>query len=175
MERLGSGKRGLPMTRTSIRPALRSACLALFVALMPWFDLARPTSATWQGVPNRNVVTFGVLATPGSTAMDPKITAPVAAQLRRTLPGHGFKLIEIKSARVMTGQSVNLTLGNGFTASTQLMNPLDPNGKVQMSFELAQQGTMQFKSIVVTPADQFNFFDKMLPNGNHLLIGVGAR
>jgi hypothetical protein len=163
------------MTRTSVRPALRSAGLALLVALTPCFDLARPTSANWQGVPNRNVVMFGVLATPGSNAMDPQITAPVAAQLRRTLPGHGFKLIQIKSARVMTGQSVDLVLGSGFSASTQLLNPLDPNGKVQMSFELAQQGTMQFKSIVVTPADQFNFFDKMLPNNDHLLIGVGAR
>ena len=45
-----------------------------------------------------------------------------------------------------------------------------------MSFgTCAQQGTMQFKSIVVTPADQFNFFDKMLPNNERLLVGVGAR
>jgi hypothetical protein len=163
------------MTRTSILPALRSVCLAVFVVLTPCFDLARPTSANWQGVPDRNVVMFGVLATPNSNAMDSKISAPVAAQLRRTLPGHGFKLIQIKSARVMTGQSVNLTLGSGFVATTQLLNPLDPNGKVQMSFELAEAGTMQFKSIVVTPADQFNFFDKMLPNNDHLLIAVGAR
>jgi hypothetical protein len=121
------------------------------------------------------VVVFGVLARPGGTAMDSKISPVVAAQLRRTLPGHSFKLIEIKSDRVLAGQSVVLDLGEGFVTSAQLMNPLDPNGKVQLRFDLAQFGVSQFQSIVATPPDQFNFFDKMLSNNSHLLIGVGAR
>jgi hypothetical protein len=155
-----------------VRLAIGSACLSLIVALT---SSCVPAGASWQGMPSRQVVTFGVLATPGSNVMDSKISAPVAAQLRRTLPGHGFKLIQIKSVRVMTGQSFDLDLGSGFAATTQLLNPLDPNGKVQMRFELTQQGASQFQSVVITPPDQFNFFDKMLPNNDHLLIGVGAR
>lgn len=91
------------------------------------------------------------------------------------MPGHSFKLIEIKSGRVLAGQSVTLDLGEGFVTSAQLMNPLDPNGKVQMRFDLSLYGIPQFQSIVVTPPDQFNFFDKSLSNNSHLLIGVGAR
>ena len=118
---------------------------------------------------------FAVVATPGSKAMDSKISPVVAARLRKTLPGHGFKLIEVRSARVSTGRSVALDLGDGYVSTAQLMNPLDPNGKVQMRFDLSQDGITQFQSIVATPADQFNYFDKVLPDNSHLLIGVGAR
>ena len=118
---------------------------------------------------------FGVLATPGSNVMDPKISPVVAARLRRTLPGHGFKLIKVKSARVGKDQAIGLDLGDGFVSSAQLLTPADPNGKVQMRFELSLDGESQFQSIVTTPADQFNYFDKMLPDDTHLLIGVGAR
>lgn len=107
--------------------------------------------------------------------MDPKISPVVAAQLRRTLPGHGFKLIKVKSERVLAGGSVALPLGDGFVTEAQLLNPLDPGGKVQMRFDLSVGGVSQFQSIVSTPADQFNFFDKMLPDNKHLLIGIGAR
>src|SRR5947208_1688079 len=109
------------MVSTGLRTALRSAGLALFVAMTPCFILARPTEAYGQ-IPSRQVVAFGVLAKPGGTTTDRRISAPVAAQLRRTLPGHSFQLIEIRSSHVMTGQSVNLSLGGGFTATTQLLN-----------------------------------------------------
>jgi hypothetical protein len=161
---------------TRLRPQARPAWSAVVVALAACLVLAaRPTSAIGQDLSGRQVVLFGVLATPGSNAMDPKISPVVAAQLRRTLPGHGFKLIQIKSSRVATGQSVVLDLGDGFTTSALLANPLDPNGKVQMRFALSIHGLPQFQSIVVTPVDQFNFFDKVLSNNSHLLIGVGAR
>ena len=75
----------------------------------------------------------------------------------------------------MTGQSVLTKFGDGFESNVKLLNPLDPNGKVQMQFELSHLGTLQFMMPVVTPADQFNFFDKMLPTNEHLLVGVGAR
>jgi len=121
------------------------------------------------------VVLFGVLATPGNQAMDPKIAPVVQAQLRRTLAGHGFKLIKVQSQRILAGQSVVTNMGGGFVTSTTLMSPLDPNGKVQLRYELSHLDVPQFQSIVATPPDQFNFFDKMLPNNDHLLIGVGAR
>jgi hypothetical protein len=159
------------------RPRLvtRAAWLALAVGLMSGFRPGPPASASWQGAPGRQVVMFGVLAKPGSKAMDPKISPVVAARLRHILPGHGFKLIQIKSERVLAGQSVELDMGGGFEALAHLMDPLDVNGKVQMRFALTFQGASQFQSVVVTPADQFNFFDKVLPNNSHLLIGVGAR
>jgi hypothetical protein len=161
------------MTRP--RLVIRAAWLVLAVVLVPSFFAGPRTSANWQGAPGRQVVMFGVLATPGGTAMDPKISPVVAARLRQVLPGHGFKLIHNKSERVLQGPSHELDMGGGFEAVAQLMNPLDTTGKVQMQFALNFQGVLQFQSIVVTPADQFNFFDKMLPNNSHLLIGVGAR
>ncbi len=151
----------------------RIALLALLLACLAPMAAARALAQ--DGPVGRQVVMFGVLATPGSQAMDPKIPPVVAAQLRRTLPGHGFKLIKVKSGRVSVGQPVALELGDGFVSTAELINPLDPNGKVQMRFDLSRDGASQFQSIVTTPADQFNFFDKMLPDDSRLLIGVGAR
>jgi len=136
---------------------------------------AAPAGARGQGAPARQVVIFGVLATPGGAGMDVKITPVVQAQLRRLLPNHGFKLIKIKSDRALVGQSVTCDLGEGYVASASLVSPLDPAGKVQMRFELTLLQVSQFQTVVVTPPDQFNFFDKSLNDGNHLLLGVGAR
>ena len=160
---------------TTRRPIGRRAglALALLAACSP---LLAPTSTLGQDAPPaRQVVMFGVLATPGSKSMDPKISPVVAARLRRTLPGYGFKLIEVKGAKIVKDQSVAIELGGGFVSTAQLVSPLDPNGKVQMRFELTLDGESQFQSMVTTPSDQFNYFDKMLPNDSHLLIGVGAR
>ena len=158
------------MTTTS--PPRRSALLTL--ALLAACSIGLP-STSGQEPAGRQVVMFGVLATPGSTAMDSKIPPVVAARLRRTLPGHGFRLVKVKSERVVAGGSLTVDLGGGFATKAQLITPLDANGKVQMRFGLSLDGAMQFQSVVTTPADQFNFFDKMLPDDSHLLIGVGAR
>jgi hypothetical protein len=161
---------------TTRRPSSRSIGLVLVLVLMTACSgLLIPTPAVGQDLPARQVVMFGVLATPGSKFMDPKISPVVAARLRRTLPGHGFKLIQVKSARIVNGQSVGLDLGDGYVSTAQLISPMDLNGKVQMRFDLSVDGASQFQSIVTTPADQFNYFDKMLPDDSHLLIGVGAR
>ncbi len=165
---------------TLVRPSrlvtLRSALLVAAVVGL-WSVPSAPFvhQALAQAPTERQVVMFGVLATPGNQAMDPKISPVVAAQLRKTMPGYGFKLLQVKSQSVMTGQAVGLKLGDGFESSAMLLNALDPNGKVQLKFDLTHQGTSQFQSVVVTPTDQFNYFDKMLPNNSHLLIGVGAR
>jgi len=131
--------------------------------------------AFWQGAPARQVVVFGVVAKPGSSEMDPKIAPVVQAQLRRLLPNHGFKMIKIKGDRATAGKAVKCDLGDGLVASANLMVPLDPNGKVQMRFDLSLDDFPQFQTIVTTPPDQFNFFDKAMPDGNRLLVGVGAR
>ena len=128
-----------------------------------------------QGAPARQVVVFGVVAKPGSSEMDPKIAPVVQAQLRRLLPNHGFKMIKIKGDRITAGKAVKCDLGDGLVASASLTVPLDPNGKVQMRFDLSLDDLPQFQTIVTTPPDQFNFFDKGMPDGNRLLVGVGAR
>jgi hypothetical protein len=159
---------------TTISHPSRSTVLALAL-LLAGSGLVDPPDAIGQEAPGRQVVMFGVIATPGSTAMDPKIPTVVAARLRRTLPGHGFRLVKAKSARLVAGQALDLPLGGGFATKAELITPLDPNGKVQMRFDLSLDGFSQFQSIVTTPADQFNFFDKTMPDNSHLLIGVGAR
>lgn len=160
-------------------PASPAWWLAAAWALAISVGLAIPPAARanlfWQGAPARQVVVFGVEATPGSTQMDAKIAPVVQAQLRRLLPNHGFRLIKIKSSRVAVGGAIKCELDDGFTAAARLMQPLDSNGKIQMHFELMNQETSQFQTIVTTPPDQFNFFDKAMPTGNRLLVGVGAR
>ena len=141
--------------------------------------LANPPSARggypWQGPPARQVVVFGVMATPGGTEMDRKIAPVVQAQLRKLLPDHGFRLIKIKSERLSANGQVKCDLGGDFAANARLIKPTDPNGKILMQVELMYQEESQFQTTVTTPPDQFNFFDKSLDDGNHLLIGVGAR
>jgi len=122
----------------------------------------------------RQVTVFGIVATPNKTAIDPKLEA-IAGQLRRLLPNHGFKLLDVQSKRLMAGQSVTCNLGNGFTSSTTLMQPLDVNGKVQLRCEILENGMPQLATLVATPPNQLFFCDKMLPNGSRLLIGIGAR
>lgn len=151
--------------------------VARALALAAALGIASPTPApaAWQGPPARQVVVFGVMAKPGSTEMDPKIAPVVQAQLRRLLPNHGFEIIKIKGDRVTANRTVKCELGPSSAATAKLLKPVDGNGKVQMHLELTIDGMSQFQTIINTPPDQFNFFDKALPNGNRLLVGVGAR
>ena len=155
-------------------PRIRTALLAL-AWLLACSGLVRLPRAEGQQPSGRQVVMFGVLATPGGTKMDSKIPPLIAARLRRTLPGHSFRLVKAKSERLVAGETLVLPLGAGFTTKAQLITPLDANGKVQMKFDLSLDGYSQFQSTVTTPADQFNFFDKTLPDNSHFLVGVGAR
>jgi hypothetical protein len=159
---------------TTRRSVSQSVWLALFL-LATCSNLVDSPWASGQEASGRQVVMFAVVATPNSTAMDKKISPAVAARLRRTLPNHGFTLVKVKNVRLVAGQSLTLDLGSGFVTKAQLITPLDANGKVQMRFDLSLDGLSQFQSIVTTPTDQFNFFDKTMPDDSHLLIGVGAR
>ena len=157
-------------------PALtrRVACALALACGLGSFGLPA-ASAAWQGPPARQVVVFGVMARPGSNQMDPKIAPVVQAQLRKLLPNHGFEIIKIKGDRVAANKAVKCELGPNSAATAKLLKPTDNNGKVQMHLELTIDGMSQFQTIVSTPPDQFNFFDKAMPNGNRLLVGVGAR
>jgi len=133
-----------------------------------------PASRARAGEPARQVTVFGIVATPQSPTIDPKL-AKIEPQLRKLLPNHGFRLLDVQSKRLVAGQSVACNLGGGFVAATALVQPLDANGKVQLRCELSWNEESQLETLVTTPPNQLFFCDKPLLDGSHLLIGVGAR
>jgi len=130
--------------------------------------------ASAQELPSRQVTLFGIVATPGSAMVDPKLKT-IAPELRKYWPNYGFKLLEVQSRRLTVGQSLTCQKLGAFAAQTSLLVPVDANGKVQLRFELEEGGVLQMATIVTTPPNQPFFFDKPLPNGSRLLIGIGAR
>jgi hypothetical protein len=151
------------------------AVAALAVTLGP--RLPRVQAQLQGAEPARQVTLFAVIAVPGSSAIDPKL-AGIEPQLRRLLPGHGFTLLDVRSKRLHSGESVRCDLGklgSGWTASTELVQALDPNGKVELDCKLLQNDVVQFDTRVATPPNQLFFCDRMIDNGKRLLIGVGAR
>jgi hypothetical protein len=159
-----------PPRRKAPRAALAwlIAVLALGVASAP-----KPAPAQFMAA-NRQVTVFGVLATPGQAKDDEKLK-DVLPQLRALLPGHSFKLLKVESKRMVAGDGIQCDLGSGFVASSRLIAPLDANGKVQLQFDLSVQGLSQFQTIVTTPPNQIFYINRMLPNGERLIIGIGAR
>src|SRR4051812_20999674 len=61
----------------------------------------------------RQVTAMAILAVPNSSELDPRLAA-VQAQLRKVLPGFGFKLRDVQSKRIGTGQSITCDLGDGY-------------------------------------------------------------
>ncbi len=144
------------------------------LALVGVLVLVPASARTQQGTTARQVTLFGIMATPGSMAIDPKL-ASVSGQLRRLLPNHGFKLLDVRNKRLQPGQAVVCSLGDGFAAETRLVQVLDASGKVQLRCELRWQEQPQFATLVTTPPNQLFFCEKRLNNGSRILIGVGAR
>jgi hypothetical protein len=122
----------------------------------------------------RQVTLFGVLATPHNNQMDPKLQT-VAAQLRKLLPNHGFRLLGVQSRRLTIGQTLTCPLDDGFIAEALLLHPFDLNGKVQLRCAVTLNQVPQLATQVGTPPNQLFFCEKLLPNRQRLLIGVGAR
>lgn len=137
-----------------------------------WLAVSTPVLA--QRPDSRQVTMFGILATPGSTSVDPKLST-LAPQLRKLMPNHGFTLLEVQSKRLSPGKKVACQKLNGYSAEATLMDVLDVNGKVDLRFALGAAGQMQSATIVSTPPNQLFFFDKPLSDGSRLLIGIGAR
>ena len=160
------------MTRPARRdtPPRRAVIVGLLALLAT--GLAREALA--QGMDGRQVTVFGVVATPGQAADDPKLRE-VLPQLRQLMPGHSFKLLKVESKRLVAGEAVNCDLGAGFVAASQLTTPLDANGKIQMRFDLSYSGLTQYQTIVTTPPNQIFYVNRLLPNGERLIIGIGAR
>jgi hypothetical protein len=162
------------MTQSVLRRRLWRllAMAALAVALDP--RLPRVQAQPQAAEPARQVTLFAVIAVSGSSVIDPKL-AGIEPQLRKLLPGHGFKLLDVRSKRLHAGESVHCDLGTGWTAASDLVQPLDPDGKVELRCRLWQNDIVQFDTRVATPPNQLFFCDRMIDNGKRLLIGVGAR
>jgi hypothetical protein len=127
-----------------------------------------------QVVPGRQVTVFAILATPGSTAVDPQLNQ-VAAQLQRLLPNHAFRLIAARNERLGAGRSLSVPLPNELTLSTTLAAVTDAQGKVQLDLTLKSPTATLVSSSVRTPPNQLVFLDKTLETGQRLVFGLAAR
>ena len=123
----------------------------------------------------RQVTVFAVLATRNAPTADPRLNNNVKAQLRKILPDHGFKLLDVQSKNIEVNQALTCDLGGGYTAETVLVKSLDENGKVQLRCKVAHDKVPEFTTLVKTPVNQLFFYERSLKNGSRVLIGVGAR
>jgi len=122
----------------------------------------------------RQVTVIGIIATPGSSAIDSRI-ATIKSQLEKLKPKHGFKLLDAQSKRIEAGESVTCDLKNGYTSETVLVQPLDDRGKVELRCELRHDNARLFSTLVKTPLNQLFFYERELEDSSQLLIGVGVR
>ena len=139
----------------------------------------RATRAAGQAETHREVVrhvtVFAILATPGGKAVDGRLTS-FQKYLGRLLPGHSFKLLDARNARIVAGESIECKLTHGYAVETTLIRPIDEDGKVQLRCELSLDGQRQFSATVRTPLNQVFFCERpYLTDGSKLLIGVAAR
>ena len=148
--------------------------LILLLAALVAFHISARRASTQTPDMARQVTLFGIVATPNSSTVDKRLVK-IAPQLRKLLPNHGFKLLDVQSKRLEPGEVLSSNLGDGFSAETTLVQPIDPNGKVQLRCVLTLNGMSQIDTVVATPPNQLFFCDKPLANGSRMLIGIGAR
>jgi hypothetical protein len=151
------------------------------LGLGPTLDARQnPQPATQQKIRSaadesaRQVTAFAILATPGPATVDPRLGS-IKAQLRKVLPGHGFKLLDVQSKRIEVRESVTCELGQGYKAQTMLVLPTDDAGKVHLRCALLREGKPEFSTLVKSPINQLFFYERSLHDGTKVLIGVGAR
>jgi hypothetical protein len=151
---------------------IRALSLALILVLPP-VALAG-TVRTQDDIDSRQVTLFAVIASKDNLRIDPKLSK-ISPQLRKLLPNHGFRLLSVKTKRLMAGQTLTVPLGEGLMAATTLNEAVDANGKVKLKCEVLRAQDVLLESLVTTPANQLFFCDKMLPDSTRLLVGIGAR
>ncbi len=120
------------------------------------------------------VTVFAIVATPGSKQVDSKLST-IKTQLDKLMPQHGFKLLDVQSKRIVSGESVACDLRNGYTTQISLVGPVDENGKAPLRCELFLNQHREFSTLVKTPLNQLFFCEQQIQDGSRLLIGVGAR
>jgi hypothetical protein len=165
--------------RWAFRAVLSMAAVGLG-ALLIGAPGVRATRAAGQADPHREVVrhvtVFAILATPGGgKTVDGRLTR-FQDYFERLEPGHSFKLLDVRTARIVAGESIECKLTHGYEVETTLIRPIDEDGKVQLRCELSLDGHRQFSATVRTPLNQIFFCERpYLTDGSKLLIGVAAR
>lgn len=168
----------IPTRRWVLRAAGSLSAMTLVLLALGACGL-RPSRAEVPADPHhdvvRHVTVFAIRATPGSQAVDGRL-ATIQKYLGRLLPGHGFKLLDAQTARIVAGESIESRLTHGYTIETNLVRPIDDDGKVQLRCELSLEGKRQFSATVRAPLNQLFFCERpYLTDGSKLLIGVVAR
>ncbi|QEH32020.1 hypothetical protein OJF2_04890 [Aquisphaera giovannonii] len=122
----------------------------------------------------RQMTMMAILATPGSREMDTRLRV-VSTQLRKILPDHGFRLLDVKSKQLAGGQSISCDLGHGYRARTVLEDSSDDAGKILFRCEFTNGKEVEFSKEVRSPENQLFFYERTLKDGSRVLIGIGAR
>lgn len=161
-------------------------------------DLGLGRVAQGAVVNSRQVTLFAIVADPHDRSIDPKLRE-IEPLLSRSLPHHGFRLIDARTLRLKPGEAIHC--GLTAEARTMLSQPMLPEGwppmpatatpvvaraelvsawtnRGKVEFRLAllgADGAPQVASLVSTPPNQLFFVNNPLPNGGRLLIGLGAR
>jgi hypothetical protein len=164
--------------RWALRAGLSMAALACAGLALGFWGL-RTSRAAGETASDpeiaRQVTVFGIVATPQGESVDEGLKH-IKAALGKLLPQHGFKLLDSQSARIVAGESVECTLGHGYTATVTMLRPIDDDGKVELRCEVMLDGERQFAATVRTPRNQLFFCERpFLDDGSKLLIGIGAR
>ena len=160
--------------RVQIRLAFAAIAFAELAVLLSCLHVTRADFGEDRDDIARQVTVFGVLATPGAKTVDSRLSN-IHKQLDKLLPDSGFKLLDVRSERIVDGESIACNLGSGYTLSTLLVKALDENGKVELRCELFHDKISEFSTLVKAPANQLFFCQRALKNGSQFLIGVGAR
>jgi hypothetical protein len=135
---------------------------------------SKSTDAARKLVPHEQVTIFGIELTSDPKTIDPKLVR-FENELRKFKPGHGFKLLDVKSQRLGPKESLTCDMGGGVEATTELLGVDKETGKLQFKFALVVDGRTELAAKVTTPPNQLFYCEKKLPNGERLLIGIGAR
>ena len=112
----------------------------------------------------RQVTMFAILATAGPPTVDSRLGS-IRTQLRKALPGHGFRLIDVESKRIEAHQSVTCDLGHGYKAETILVLPFDEAGKVHLRCVLSKDGPRSFQPWSSRRSTSSSFTNARWPTG----------
>src|SRR5262245_43958126 len=159
-----------------IKLSLAIVLFSAFAVLLSGLHISRAGVRNNNDSDNaRQVTVFGILASPHSKTVDSRLSSVFRSQLEKLLPRNGFKLLDARSGCIFDSESISCNLGQDYRLTTELVKPLDQNGKVVLRCELFHDKVCEFATLVKTPLDQLFFCRRQLSDGSQLLIGIGAR
>ncbi|WP_165227354.1 hypothetical protein [Aquisphaera insulae] len=169
----------MPRPNSSALAKLSAVCgLIVVVAAGPLAGIPTTALALAQeqagGDGARQVTVLAILATPGTKEMDTRLGS-VRTQLRKAMPDHGFRLIEVESKRLKVGESITCDVGRDYTARTTLKDAVEETGKIRLRCEFSRGKVVEFSKEIRSPVNQLFFYERTLDDGKRVLIGVGVR